>query len=72
MVYFHPYEFTREPLRLPLPPWQRYISSARYTWLHNVNRDANRRRFVRLLREFRFEPIWEILKNDGCPDQTVL
>ncbi len=72
VIYFHPYEFTREPLRLPLPPWQRYISSARYTWLHNVNRGANRRRFVRLLREFRFEPIWEILKNDGCPDQTVL
>ena len=72
VVYFHPYEFTRVPLRLPLPAWQRYVSSARYTWLHNMNRGANRRRFLRLLREFRFMPIWEILKTHGCTDQAVL
>jgi polysaccharide deacetylase family protein (PEP-CTERM system associated) len=71
VIYFHPYEFADEPLRLPLPPWQRYVTSARYTWLHNVNRGANRRRFIRLLRDFRFQPISEMLKH-GRPDQALL
>ena len=63
VVYFHPYEFSPEPLQLPLPPWQRYVTSARYTWLHNINRGANRRRFTRLLRDFRFGPIAELLER---------
>lgn len=71
VVYFHPYEFAAEPLRLPVPPWQRYVTSARYTWLHNINRGANRRRFTRLLRDFRFGPISELLPH-GRTDQAVL
>jgi len=63
VVYFHPYEFSPEPLQLPLPMWQRYVTSARYTWLHNINRGANRRRFTRLLRDFRFGPIAELLER---------
>lgn len=71
VIYFHPYEFAAEPLRLPLSAWARYVKSARYTCLHNINRGANRRRFIRLLREFRFGPIAEIL-NHGRSDQAVL
>jgi polysaccharide deacetylase family protein (PEP-CTERM system associated) len=71
VTYFHSYEFSTRRLTLDLPPWQQYVSGGRFTLFHNFNRGANRHRFGRLLRDFRFRPIAEILQ-DGCPNQAVL
>jgi polysaccharide deacetylase family protein (PEP-CTERM system associated) len=70
VIYFHPYEFSRAPLRLDLSAWHQYVTGARYSVLHNVNRGANRRRFARLLREFRFQTISTILEH-GPANQEV-
>jgi polysaccharide deacetylase family protein (PEP-CTERM system associated) len=70
-VLFHPYEFSREPLRLAAVSWPRYLASARYTMFHNVNRHANRRRLHRLLQDVRCAPVADTL-HDGSPDAQVL
>jgi len=69
-VYFHPYEFSRAPLVPRLSPLTRYVSGARYVLLHNVNRGVNRRRFTRLLDDFRFAPIREVI-GSGQQDATL-
>lgn len=63
IVYFHPYEFSRCLLvpRLASPMW--YITGARYVVFHNVNRRANRTRFARLLRDFHFGPIADVISH---------
>jgi len=71
VIYFHPYEFSSAPLRLPLPAWQQYVAGGRYTLLHNFNRAATRRRFAQLLRDFRFHPVSELLQH-GPANQEVL
>ncbi|MGE0444246.1 MAG: DUF3473 domain-containing protein [Vicinamibacterales bacterium] len=71
VIYFHPYEFSRAHLRLALPAWHQYVTGARYSVLHNFNRGTNRRRFARLLREFRFQTISAILDH-GPANQEVL
>lgn len=60
-VYFHPYEFSRSVLVPQLSPWTRYLTGARYVMLHNMNRGVNRRRFARLLSDFTFAPIREVI-----------
>ena len=62
-VYFHPYEFSRTLLIPKLTSWSRYITGGRYLVLHNVNRGLNRRRFARLLQDFQFAPIIEVLRR---------
>ena len=62
-VYFHPYEFSRSLLIPKLAPLSRYLTSGRYVVLHNVNRGLNRRRFTRLLDDFQFAPIREVLRG---------
>ena len=62
-VYFHPYEFSRALLWPRLSPASRYVTSGRYVVLHNVNRGLNRRRFARLLQDFQFAPIREVLRG---------
>ena len=62
-VYFHPYEFSRSLLIPHLAPASRYLTSGRYVVLHNVNRGLNRRRFARLLADFQFAPIREVLRS---------
>lgn len=62
-VYFHPYEFSRSVLIPNLSPRSRYVTSGRYVVLHNVNRGLNRRRFARLLQDFQFAPIREVLRG---------
>jgi polysaccharide deacetylase family protein (PEP-CTERM system associated) len=71
VVYLHPYEFSAEPLRLAARAWRGRLAAARYTVFHNFNRQANRHRFERLLRDFHFTPIAEMLQN-GCADAAVL
>jgi polysaccharide deacetylase family protein (PEP-CTERM system associated) len=62
-LYFHPYEFSRSLLIPNLSPLSRYVTSGRYVLLHNVNRGLNRRRFARLLQDFQFAPIREVLRG---------
>jgi polysaccharide deacetylase family protein (PEP-CTERM system associated) len=62
-IYFHPYEFSRDLLIPSLTSAGRYLASGRYVVLHNVNRNLNRRRFARLLRDFQFAPIIEVLNR---------
>ena len=62
-IYFHPYEFSRDLLVPKLASISRYVTGGRYVVLHNVNRDLNRRRFGRLLRDFQFAPIIEVLNR---------
>ncbi len=71
VAYFHPYEFSARLLRLDLPWWQQWGRGARFTLFHNLNRHANRRRFRRLLADFRFTSMAEMLTH-GHPDEAVL
>lgn len=63
VVYLHPYEFSHEPLRVSEVPWRRRLTGARYMVFHNLNRQAYRRRFERLLADFEFEPIAGLLQH---------
>ena len=63
VVYFHPYEFSRSLLVPRLASPMRYVSSARYVVFHNVNRRRNRARFMRLLADFRFAPITDLINH---------
>lgn len=60
-LYFHPYEFSRRLLVPRLSSLSRYVTGARYVLLHNVNRGLNRRRFARLLADFQFAPIKDVI-----------
>lgn len=51
ILYFHPYEFSRELLVPRLPSLRQYAASGRYVLFHNINRRRNRRRLVRLIAE---------------------
>jgi polysaccharide deacetylase family protein (PEP-CTERM system associated) len=70
VVYFHPYEFSERPLVLDGTNWWQTITAGRFTLFHNFNRAANRRRFARLLRDFRFWPVMNLLQH-GPANQTV-
>ena len=63
-VYFHPYEFSAAPLVPRLVSPARYLTGARYVLFHNINRRRNRRRFVRMLEDFRFAPIADVIANN--------
>jgi polysaccharide deacetylase family protein (PEP-CTERM system associated) len=63
VVYFHPYEFSRARLVPRLTSPVRYVSGARYVVFHNVNRGTNRRRFLRLLSDFRFAPVVDVIAH---------
>lgn len=51
ILYFHPYEFSRDPLMPRLTRASQYAAGARYLLFHNFNRHRNRRGFVKLLAE---------------------
>jgi polysaccharide deacetylase family protein (PEP-CTERM system associated) len=63
IVYFHPYEFSRAVLVPRLTSIGRYLSGGRYVVFHNVNRGTNRRRFLRLLSDFRFAPVADLIAH---------
>lgn len=79
VVYLHPYELARRPLALEgvrLPPGRR-LKLLRYSWVHNRFRPQVRSRFHRLLGEFRFAPMIDLLtrspiSTDGEQRQHVL
>jgi polysaccharide deacetylase family protein (PEP-CTERM system associated) len=60
-VYFHPYEFSRRLLLPRLYAPSSYFTGARYVLFHNMNRGVNRRRFERMLSDFQFEPIKDLI-----------
>jgi polysaccharide deacetylase family protein (PEP-CTERM system associated) len=64
IVYFHSYEFSRSLLVPRLTSPARYVSGARYVVFHNLNRRRNRRRFLRLLADFRFGPVADVINAD--------
>jgi polysaccharide deacetylase family protein (PEP-CTERM system associated) len=51
ILYFHPYEFSRDPLMPRLTRARQYATGARYLLFHNFNRHRNRRGFRTLLSE---------------------
>lgn len=63
IVYFHPYEFSRTLLVPRLASAMRYITGARYVVFHNMNRRRNRTRFLRMLTDFRFLPIADLITH---------
>lgn len=63
IVYFHPYEFSRTRLVPRLTSLGRYVTGARYVAFHNVNRGTNRRRFLRLLADFGFAPVADVIAH---------
>jgi polysaccharide deacetylase family protein (PEP-CTERM system associated) len=63
IIYFHPYEFSASPLVPRLASPASYLSGARYVVFHNVNRRRNRRRFLRLLGDFRLVPIADLINH---------
>jgi len=60
-LYFHPYEFSRSLLIPRLASASRYVTGGRYVLFHNINRGLNRRRFARLLSDFKFAPIKDLI-----------
>lgn len=62
-IYFHPYEFSRSLLIPRLASASRYVTGGRYVLFHNMNRGLNRRRFARLLSDFTFAPIKDLLNR---------
>lgn len=73
VVYLHPYEFAKRPLRIPFSrAWARGLPMlVRNTLIHNLARDRLRARFARLLAEFRFQPVQALL-SDVDRNQTIL
>ena len=63
IVYFHPYEFSGALLVPRLASPARYITGARYVVFHNMNRRRNRARFLRMLTDFRFLPIADLVNH---------
>ncbi len=63
VVYFHPYEFSAAPLVPRLSSVSGYVTGARYVLFHNVNRRRNRDRFERMLREFTFAPVADLISH---------
>lgn len=67
VVYLHPYEFAARPLRLPLvkASLAGYRMLLRNSIVHNISRGRVRARFTKLLQEFQFHPIEEVIANVG-------
>jgi len=63
VAYFHPYEFSAARLVPRSFSIGQYVSGARYVVFHNLNRRTNRRRLERMLSEYRFGPISEIIPH---------
>jgi polysaccharide deacetylase family protein (PEP-CTERM system associated) len=63
VAYFHPYEFSGALLVPRLTSPASYFSGARYLVFHNLNRGRNRKRFLRLLDDFRFVPIADLIHH---------
>ena len=63
IVYFHPYEFSGTRLVPRLASLGRYVSGARYVVFHNLNRGVNRKRFLRMLSDFKFAPVADLIAH---------
>jgi polysaccharide deacetylase family protein (PEP-CTERM system associated) len=76
VLYFHPYEFADEPLRVVLPPHASRRERARETWRRvskNTRRDLIRTRLREASARFRLVPvrdIFDLVRNDL--DATLL
>ncbi len=65
VIYLHPYEFSEDHLEIALPKTslQHLLLRARYTWFHNLARNRLRERFKRLLLDFSFVPVRDLLPS---------
>ena len=65
VVYVHPYEFSGHTLSVPVRglPLKRKALYVRYAGVHNFARMSLRRRLTRLLDDFSFVPLRELLKH---------
>ena len=64
VLYFHPYEFAENKLDAALPVPKTNITYLKYSILHNFARERLRNNFTKLLRDFKFVPIRELINND--------
>jgi polysaccharide deacetylase family protein (PEP-CTERM system associated) len=79
VLYLHPYELARRPVGLEgvrVPP-RRRMALLRYSWVHNRFRPQVLNRFRRLVGEFPFAPMLDVLSRfesvqDGEQRQHVL
>ena len=72
VVYLHPYDLARGKLRVPRTRLSLKTCSVflRYATIHNLARDALRERLKKLMHDFSFAPIKELL-NDVTREQRL-
>lgn len=63
IFYFHPYELSIAPLIPQVDSAVSYASGARYVLFHNINRRRYRRRFLRILSDFQFTTIADLISR---------
>lgn len=65
VVYFHPYEFAQNKLHVPLPKLslRAGLTFITYSTFHNFAREQVRHRFIKLLSDFKFAPIGELVQH---------
>lgn len=65
VVYLHPYEFADSRLHVPLsrPSPKAFLVLLRHSTIHNFARQNIRNRFTKLLHDFRFAPVRELIQN---------
>ena len=70
ILYFHPYEFAENKLdaTIPKPPPRANFTYIKYSTLHNFARERLRKNFTKLLGDFEFVPISELIRA-CCPNQ---
>ncbi len=70
ILYFHPYEFAENKLDAALlkPAPRTYFTYIKYSTLHNFARERLRKNFTKLLSDFKFVPIRELVRA-CCPNQ---
>jgi hypothetical protein len=64
VVYVHPYEFRTDPLSFQLfsPPLNRGVAHVKQ-WKMNMFRHTTRKKISRIMRDFKFRSIGEVMRN---------
>lgn len=63
MAYFHPWEFDRNPPKIK--------GNFMFNISHNTNLDTTEDKLRRLLNEFQFTPLNELLRENSYPERTL-
>lgn len=74
VVYLHPYEYALKKLMLPPGSisMHRIRSLIRYQVFHNISRKRIPKRLQKLIQDFKFSTIYEVIKNGGYKDKSIL